>query len=192
MQRQLLLSFLLVMLTGCGASQTTVVESFATPTVAKTATQIHFSTRLPTRTRTQTPTITTTQTVYEILEPQDQAMFGESAKPIIVYFLAIQDCVRNDDRIGLAGMILYPISLYTNSQQKIELRNEKNFIAHYYQIASTKWKQTVLEQDPAELFMNWQGVMIGSGEIWFSPVCIGEGDCGKTKLFIISINPTVA
>jgi len=191
MKIQLLSSCLVVMLIGCSAPQTTVIELSATPTVMETATQIRFSTRIPTRTWTQTPTITPTPTVYEILEPLAQSMYGESAKPIVDFFLAIQDCVRNDDRVGLAGMVLYPISVYTNGQQKIELRNEKDFIAQYSQIATTKWKQTVLEQDPAELFMNWQGVMIGSGEIWFSPVCMGEGGCEETKLFIISIHPAV-
>lgn len=114
-------------------------------------------------------------------------MFGEPATAVIDFFDEIQDRVRTDDKERLAGLILYPLSIHFAGGEEEKLNNEAEFVAQYEEIATPKWKDAILSQAPARLFASWQGLMVGSGELWFAPVCVDGGDCQAKKMLIISI-----
>jgi hypothetical protein len=195
MKNQLILAFLSIAMAGCAAYPDAAATQKASDTVVASATltvtaaQImpFHPTRIFTRTPSQTPAITPAQTVYDILEPMAQDMYGMSAKPLLDFFFALQSNVRTEDKEQLAGMVLYPIAVYGANGAKVVVRSEKAFAAMYSQFATKEWKKAILDQDPAELFMNWQGVMVGRGELWFSPACIGRDPCTE-GIFIIAIN----
>ena len=48
-------------------------------------------------------------------------------------------------------------------------------------------KKAVAEQSEDALFKNWRGVMVGSGELWFTAVNRENG--GIFELKVIGINP---
>ena len=50
------------------------------------------------------------------------------------------------------------------------MKDAARFVAGYDKIMTDKVKKAIGRQTYAGLFANWQGVMIGDGEVWFSPL----------------------
>ncbi|WP_419393132.1 hypothetical protein [Cytobacillus praedii] len=48
------------------------------------------------------------------------------------------------------------------------METEKQFIDHYDSLITDYVKQSITEQDPAAMFANELGVMVGEGAIWFA------------------------
>jgi hypothetical protein len=71
-------------------------------------------------------------------------------------------------------------------KRKVVIRNRAAFIGNYSSFLSPKLRASVLAQDPANVFENWQGVMIGGGNqnIWVTKV----GDADNAPYQIITIN----
>ncbi|NKB17430.1 MAG: hypothetical protein HC770_03935 [Pseudanabaena sp. CRU_2_10] len=112
----------------------------------------------------------------------------EDVKP---FFEAIQKAVEQSDAVALSKIVKYPITLKTPKGQNIKVPDSKEFVANYPRFITPNWRKAVLEQKYKELFANWQGVMIGRGEIWFSSICMSE-PCSKYELKITGINPWFA
>lgn len=135
---------------------------------------------------TVTPAPTATPTDLEILDERTLYLFGEPASNVINFFLEIQDCVKTDNKEKLAGLILYPITISSIDGVDTEIQNEDEFISHYDNIVTEKWKNVILSQEPTELFTNQDGVMVNRGELWFGPICL-DANCSEKKYFIYSI-----
>lgn len=112
----------------------------------------------------------------------------ESVKP---FFAAIQKAVEQNDAVALSKIVKYPITLKMSKAQSIKVINAKEFVVSYPKFMTPNWRKAVLQQKYSELFANWQGVMIGRGEIWFSSMCMSE-PCTKYELKITGINPLFA
>ena len=56
--------------------------------------------------------------------------------------------------------------------------------ASYDGIVTAKVKRALAEQSYAKLFANWQGVMVGDGELWFSAV----GKTGVLRIIAIGFS----
>jgi hypothetical protein len=109
---------------------------------------------------------------------------------VISFFLEIQDSVRTDNKEKLASLIYYPITIYSfDGKNDKEIQNAAEFIANYEKIVTAEWKEIILDQEPARLLVNWQGVRVTRGELWFAAFCLDES-CQDTKLYIITINHT--
>jgi len=114
----------------------------------------------------------------------------------IQFFLKIQHAVVSKDKQWLAGNAFYPLNVYTHSDLKHSklkvIHNKNEFIRNYAIIINKKVELAVKNQDPQRLFKNWQGVMIGNGEIWFGPLGPvnerDELDLERYKYYIFSIN----
>lgn len=55
-----------------------------------------------------------------------------------------------------------------NPSGKKELSPEE-FRINYSRVVIPALKKAIKTQDPSHIFQNWQGCMIGSGELWFDP-----------------------
>jgi hypothetical protein len=152
------------------------------------------TTPIPTATVTLTPkpspTATSTPTDLELLDERTRFLFREPASNVINFFLEIQDCVRTDNKEKLATLIHYPITIYVIDNET-EIQNAAEFIANYEKIITPKWKDEVLAQEPATLFVNWQGVMVHRGKIWFAPICLDE-TCQNKNFYVLTINTRAA
>ncbi|KQZ14463.1 hypothetical protein ASD44_10565 [Mesorhizobium sp. Root554] len=107
-------------------------------------------------------------------------IFG-SHEPYRHFLETLQKAVATDDRKAVAAMIDYPFQARINDKAT-KLRDAAHFIADYEKIMTPKVKHAVANQTYATLFANWQGVMIGDGEVWFS----GIGETGKIKVTAIN------
>jgi hypothetical protein len=107
------------------------------------------------------------------------------------FFEAIQNAVKQNDATALSLMISYPLTLRDIEGHSVKVRNSKNFIANYPNFASSNWRGAVMRQKYEQLFSNWQGLMIGRGEIWFNGICRNQS-CSQRELKITGINPWFA
>lgn len=122
-------------------------------------------------------------------------LFGEHA----IYedfFYEFKETILSGDPDRLSRMNAYPLDVYSGGEH-IVLNNEEEFIQQYSAIITPSLVLAVREQSFDGLFSNYQGVMIGHGQIWFSGICIGTipGDeCDDVEVKIVTYNidaPTV-
>ena len=71
--------------------------------------------------------------------------------------------------------------------QKIKINSKHEFIKNYDKIINVNVKNAVLTQDENHLFANWQGIMIGQGQIWIGLPC-ADSQCKIIEPFIRAIN----
>lgn len=162
-----------------------------TPTSTTTATPT--DTPSPTVTLTPSPVATNTPTIQERLNTLDevtQVMLHKPVGEVVDFFLEIQDSIRTDNKEKLASLVSYPIMIYGfDGNNEKEIKNTTEFVSNYEKIVTAEWKDIVLGQEPHELHVNWQGVRVYRGELWFAAVCLDQS-CQDTKLYIITINHT--
>lgn len=107
------------------------------------------------------------QSATEVNETLD-TLFGEHER-LETFFTELQQAVTNDDADALAQMVAYPISV-TIDGESVDIAGESEFVTDFDQIFTSDVKDAVTSQSYETLFANWQGVMIGDGEVWFSIV----------------------
>ena len=100
------------------------------------------------------------------------------------FVVALQNAIRADDKNWLADHMSYPVNYF--GKQKVVIRNKTSFINNYASFVTPKLRASVLAQDLADVFENWQGAMIGGGNenIWITQV----GDSDNAPYQIITIN----
>lgn len=97
------------------------------------------------------------------------------------FLRGLQRAVARNERGKVAGMVDYPLRV-TIDGRKRTLNRRADLLRRYDLVFNRKVRQSLARQKAGDLFVNWRGVMIGSGEIWFGP-----RPEGKT-LRIIAIN----
>jgi hypothetical protein len=107
-------------------------------------------------------------------------LYGDH-KPYRQFFTHFQKAVADNDKAAVAAMIDYPFQARIKGKAT-KLRDAAHFVADYDLIVTAKVRHAVANQSYANLFANWQGVMIGDGEVWFS----GVGDNNVVKITAIN------
>ena len=104
------------------------------------------------------------------------------------FFEKIKKAVLADDDEWFSGVVVsYPFVLRLGKAE-IKLKNKADFKEHAALIFTTQLKSIVQKQSADSLFKNWQGIMIGNGEIWFSEVGEKTGNGNVWVYRIIGIN----
>ncbi len=147
------------------------------PTVSSSATPTVTRTRKPTRTVNTTPT-----DVFDCCS-EVAGMTPEEAR---TFYYRIIDCVTNNKRKELAGMVYYPISVYFG-ENRVTISNADQFVANYDPIINQRVGDAVLNQKEEDLHFNYQGVGFTHGEIWFGAICYDQ-TCEPHNIYIIAIN----
>jgi len=89
------------------------------------------------------------------------------------FFLHLQQAVRNNQRAKVAAMMSYPISVRVRSR-KVKLRAKADLLKRYDFVFNKKVKHALAAQKIPDLFANWQGIMIGNGELWFNQMPVSH------------------
>lgn len=111
---------------------------------------------------------------------------GLKNKEVYMFLNKIKDATKKVDKTTFCELLEYPIQI--NLKEKdVNIRNIEECISKYQYINNSKVQESVLNQNFENLFVNYKGVMIGDGEIWFSGIC-EEKDCKKYRIKIIGIN----
>jgi len=98
------------------------------------------------------------QNPFEVAGIQDPKAFLNT-------FKALQKAVADNDKEKVANYILYPLRV-NDSEKSLTIPNKKDFMAKYDQIFTDAIREALVNQKTDDLFVNYQGVMVGSGELW--------------------------
>jgi hypothetical protein len=89
------------------------------------------------------------------LAPKARAFLGE-----------LQTAVKAGDRQKLAALVRYPLDVYSAKEHRA-VRTSAELIRDFDRLFTPSVRKAIEQQMPACLFANFQGVMIGDGEVWF-------------------------
>ena len=129
------------------------------------------------------PVSAVAQTDGDVVYQLDQ-MFG-SADPFVAAFQGIQNAVDGGDPDTVAEWVAYPISVDVDGEA-MTISDAETFVEYYDSIVTEDIAQTIINQRFADLFVNADGAMFGSGEMWLTSICNNE-DCTDTDVRIIAI-----
>ena len=107
-------------------------------------------------------------------------LFGDHTR-YHTFFDNLKKAVAAGDKAAVAAMIEYPFQVRIGGKS-LKIRDAAHFIADYDQVITARVKHALQGQTYETLFANWQGVMVGQGEIWFS----GVGDADVIKVTVIN------
>ncbi|KKX30277.1 hypothetical protein [Rhizobium sp. LC145] len=96
------------------------------------------------------------------------SLFGDH-KPYADFLAKLQKAVASDDKETVANMVDYPFQARI-AGKAVKIKDARHFVADYDKVVTAKVKASIAKQTYPTLFANWQGVMIGDGEVWFSEV----------------------
>jgi hypothetical protein len=114
-------------------------------------------------------------------------LFGEH-DPYRAFLRELQAAVAADDRARVAAMVSYPLKTSIHGHG-VRLGATQQFLSHYDELLPAATRALIGAQSYEQLFVNGQGVMIGSGQLWFSGVC-SDALCSRRRIKIIAFNPT--
>jgi hypothetical protein len=98
---------------------------------------------------------------------------------------ALQQGVKDHDAKAVAALVSYPITVKVKGTEKtIETADE--FVANYDAIVTPEIADAVTKQKYADLFVNYQGVMLGNGEVWVNGVCKDKA-CTTVEAKVVTI-----
>lgn len=97
-------------------------------------------------------------------------------------FLTIQELVAKENKEAVAEYIQYPLNVY-NTKEKINIQNKEELINHYNEIFTARVKNAFARQKLDNIFVNYKGVMVGQGEVWFT-----QSASSKNRYVILTIN----
>jgi hypothetical protein len=119
-------------------------------------------------------------------EPADYSAAGLETGEVRSFLATLQQAVRNDDRQAVASLVSYPIKVRIDGTPTT-LPDPAAFIAQYPEVMTEPVRAAVEVAEPAALFANSDGVMIGRGELWFGGVY--EDGAETYDIRIVGINP---
>jgi hypothetical protein len=113
-------------------------------------------------------------------------LFGEH-EPYREFLRDLQGAVAANARQQVAAMVSYPLRTRIRDQI-VRLGDAQQFLAHYAEILTPKTVEAISRQSYQGLFANSRGVMIGTGQVWFSGICL-DASCRVRTIRIIAFNP---
>jgi len=117
--------------------------------------------------------------------PLDFSAAGLKAEKVRGFLQALKSAVAQDARAEVASLVSYPITVRLDGQP-ISLDTPDQFVDHYSAIMSDRVTKAVEQAELDNLFVNYQGVRLGRGEVW----CAGVYEEGQEtyRIKIVAIN----
>ncbi|MGD0932708.1 MAG: hypothetical protein ABR902_18840 [Candidatus Korobacteraceae bacterium] len=97
------------------------------------------------------------------------------------FLMQLQSVVKTDDKAKLAAMISYPL-LVIHGGRKTHIKTKAEFLSQYETIFDGPVRRAIAQQSAKCLFGNYQGAMIGDGEVWFR-----EQPNGTMKIITVNL-----
>jgi hypothetical protein len=97
----------------------------------------------------------------------------EKAKPPRAFLSELKSAVELGQRSKVANMMRFPL-LVATPQKRLEIGDREEFLYNYDHILTPKVKAKIGDEMSSRcLFVNWQGFMVGDGEVWFKEISSG-------------------
>lgn len=104
-------------------------------------------------------------------------------------FTALQQAVDKHDAEAVAAMVSFPITINPHTKTMMRIATPKAFVASYDKIVTPHIADVIEKQKYENLFVNYQGAMLGSGEIWIAGICKDKA-CTQSDIRIKTIQNT--
>ena len=98
---------------------------------------------------------------------------------------ALQQGVKNHDAKAVAALVSYPIEIRVKGAEKT-IKSADQFVADYDAIMIPQIVDAVTGQSYADLFVNYQGVMFGNGQVWVNGICKDKA-CKAVDVKVVAI-----
>ena len=97
----------------------------------------------------------------------------ENAAEFEKAFAGLQAAIAANDRSRVADHVLYPLRVNgwqddLKGKGTFQFETKQELLDNYDEIFTSRVKAAITQQKKADLFVNWQGVMVGKGEAWLS------------------------
>jgi len=125
----------------------------------------------------------------EPIEQRLDALFGEHER-YLAFFQELKDALIRDDRKKVAALVHYPLNVFAG-RRRMAVRSPAELLKRYHEVFNENVVRAIKTQEPDTLFANWQGVMVGDGQIWFAGVCGGKdrgAPCADRTIKVITVN----
>jgi hypothetical protein len=91
------------------------------------------------------------------------------------FYEQIKKAILANDFDSFAAAVSYPIELYFAGERRLQpksarIRTKAELKKYKSAILGEPLKNAVRNQSSNSLFKNWQGIMVGNGELWFDQV----------------------
>ena len=96
-----------------------------------------------------------------------------------------QKAVADHDAAGVAALVQYPIGLKVNGKE-MHIKSAQAFAEHYDGIMTPSITKVVAGQKYEDLFVNYKGIMFGSGQVWINGIC-EDNACKKFDAKVVTI-----
>ena len=118
----------------------------------------------------------------ESLEWRLEHLAGAKIDEVRAVFNEMKSSVARDDRKSLCRLANYPLRTSAG-----RIGQESLCRARHRTIFNDRVVSAIRAQKFEELFVNWQGIMIGDGEVWLAVVC-HDSACRRKRLGIMTVN----
>jgi len=98
---------------------------------------------------------------------EDACVSSYGSDKVQAFLADLQQAVASDKRADVAKMVAYPIKIRVN-EKATTLRDQNNLVKYYDTAFNANVKQALAKQEFSNLFCNWQGMMVGDGQIWIN------------------------
>lgn len=100
-------------------------------------------------------------------------------------FDRLQRGVVAADKAGVAALVSYPLEVRIGGKSQM-IRNPQEFIASWDDIFTRDLIQVISSQKFEDVFVNWQGVMVGDGQVWINGIC-RDKNCSTSDVRVVTI-----
>jgi len=84
----------------------------------------------------------------------------------IAFFSRLQNALKNDDNQMVVSMVHYPL-LTSLHNKKVHIRNREELLSRFDEVFDAGVRCGILDSTSQDVWGNWQGFTIKSGEVWF-------------------------
>lgn len=104
-----------------------------------------------------------------------------------VFLETLRQALETNDNRKIASLIRYPLRLYKTGTVIKTYDNKDSLLADFGSVFSPGMRSAIQAAQCADIFVNYQGAMIGNGEVWFDGW--GPDNQPGGPIMIKSINP---
>ena len=78
----------------------------------------------------------------------------------------LKNATKAEDKEWISSVIAYPVLVILENGERTQIKDKFDFIKNYDTIFHANIKDAILKQEIGDLFFNWQGLMVGHGQVW--------------------------
>lgn len=103
-----------------------------------------------------------------------------------VVFRRLQRAMAANDRQAAAAEFVFPFQVNRTVRSHVTISSRQELLRRFDRIVTPQIRKAILSQQPDSLFQNWQGSMVGDGEVWISGV--SDRSSKHCRLGVTAIN----